>query len=576
MLQSIHVHNFALLEDAHADFTKGFNVFTGETGAGKSILIDAFGLVLGGRASADYVRSGTDGLWVQAVFDITGQTKIKDFLREQGLDADDDLFLKRQIQASGKSKALVNGVQVPINILKQLGALLVDIHGQHENQALLKADTPRHLTDTFGGETLRQALLAYKSEYAEYVRLGEVLQNLLNNNENQDLLRDRYAWEINEIQLANLVVGEEETLEAEAKILQNSERIIKSVNRAYNGLDSDDAVLSKLAEVREELRYAVRFDDKLRPLSEAAESAWITLDDCRTELSEYLASSEFSEEHASQVQERLDIIYRLQKKYGGTTEAVLAYLARTEEALSQLEHIAESIEKAKHALDACTKRLTVAARTLTVERKQSARNLAEKITSHIHDLAMPNGVFEIAVNPLDRFTPTGVDELRFRFSANMGEPVNDLEKVASGGELSRIALALKTVLLHTGSVGTMVFDEIDTGVGGVTALRMAEKMATLATVGQILCITHLPQIAAFADNQIHIEKLTRDGRTQTVLMALDEQARMKEIVRMTAGASTSRASYESAAELLQNAKAFKDRLTLKQNVALSIKQEISK
>ncbi len=573
MLQSLHVHNFALLEDAHADFTRGFNVFTGETGAGKSILIDAFGLVLGGRASADYVRSGTDGLWVQAVFDITGQTKIQQLLQEQGLEADDDLFLKRQINAAGKSKALVNGVQVPLSVLKALGAQLVDIHGQHENQDLLKSDTPRLMADMFGGEGLAQAYEAYKSEYAEYVRLTRELEQLRKNSENQDLLRDRYAWEINEIERASLVVGEEEQLEAQAKVLQNSERIIKAANRAYSGLDSDDAVLSRLAGVREELHYAARLDEKLRPLSEAAESAWITLDDCRTELSEYLVSSEFSEEHANEVQERLDVIYRLQKKYGGSTEAVLEYLARTEEALRKLEHIAEAIEKARQALDASTRRLTSAARVLTNERLHSAKSLADKITTHIHDLAMPNGVFEISVTPLEKFTPVGADELHFRFSANMGEPVSDLEKVASGGELSRIALALKTVLMHKGSVGTMVFDEIDTGVGGVTALRMAEKIATLATVGQILCITHLPQIAAFADNQIHIEKLTKDGRTQTVLTALTYEARMQELVRMTAGASTSRAAYESAAELLQNAKAFKDRLIKAQTIAQSIKQE---
>ena len=550
MLQSLHVHNFALLEDSHADFTPGFNVFTGETGAGKSILIDAFGLVLGGRASVDYVRSGTEGLWVQAVFDITGQEDIKGILREQGLEAEDDLFLKRQISAAGKSRALINGVQVPLAVLKQIGTALVDIHGQHENQALLKVDAARIVTDSFGGEALQQALAAYKNEYAVYVAAAKALTELQQANQKQDLLMDRYAWEIEEITRAQLVVGEEEGLEAEARLLQNGERIIKSVNAAYTQLDDEDAVLSQLARVRDELQYASRYDEKLGALAEAVDSAWINLDDCRSELADYLSRSDFNEERAVQVQERLDTIYRLQKKYGGSTEAVLAYLAATQEKLEQLQNIAAALEKAQQQLAQATKRLTQAAAALTMERKRSAAALGQSITTHIHDLAMPNGRFEIAIAPTERFTPTGRDQLRFLFSGNLGEPLNDLEKVASGGELSRIALAMKTVLMHTAQVGTMVFDEIDTGVGGITAQKMAEKIAAIATVGQVLCITHLPQIAAFAENHIYIEKRSSEGRTATVLTGLDYNQRLQELVRMTAGASTSRAALESATELL--------------------------
>ena len=550
MLQSLHVHNFALLEDAHADFTPGFNVFTGETGAGKSILIDAFGMVLGGRASVDYVRSGTEGLWVQAVFDITNQEDIKNILREQGLEAEDDLFLKRQISAAGKSRALVNGVQVPLAVLKQIGTALVDIHGQHENQALLKPEAARLVTDAFGGATLQAALTAYQKDYELYVKANKTLAQLQQDNEEQDLLMDRYAWEINEITKANLVVGEEEGLEAEARLLQNSERIIRSVNAAYEQLDDEDAVLARLARVRDELVYAARYDERLQSLAEVVDSAWINLDDCRSELADYLSRSDFNEERATEVQQRLDTIYRLHKKYGGSTEAVLAYLESTQAKLAQLQNIAAALEKAQHELTQATKRLQVAAATLTKERERSAAALSQSITTHIHDLAMPNGRLEIAITPLERFTTTGRDAVRFLFSGNLGEPLNDLEKVASGGELSRIALAMKTVLMHTTQVGTMVFDEIDTGVGGVTAQKMAEKIAAIATVGQVLCITHLPQIAAFADNHIYIEKKSAEGRTATVLTVLDYNQRLQELVRMTAGVSTSRAALESATELL--------------------------
>lgn len=560
MLQSLHVHNFALLEDAHADFTPGFNVFTGETGAGKSILIDAFGMVLGGRSSADYVRSGTDGLWVQAVFDVSGQQEIKVLLAEHGLEPEEDLFLKRQISAAGKSRAFINGVQVPLAVLKAIGARLVDIHGQHENQALLKPDAPLHLTDAFGGQKLAQALQEYKQLYSEYTAAVKHLSKLEQENEQQDLLLDRYAWEIKEISDAALKPGEEDGLEAEARLLQNSERIMKAVDSSYQQLDEEDAILSRLARVRNQLQYAARYDSRLAPLAECADSAWISLDDCRTELSEYMAGSEFNGERAAQVQQRLDIIYRLQKKYGGSTQSALEYLQQTQEKLEQLQQIAKLLEQAQKAVAEAVVRLGRAAAVLTKLREASAQALAQRITQHIRDLAMPNGMLQIKCGQLDKFMPLGRDELKFIFSANMGEPLNDLEKVASGGELSRIALAVKTVLMNSGDVATMVFDEIDTGVGGVTAQKMAEKIAAISSVGQVLCITHLPQIAAFADNHFHIEKQSADGRTVTQLTTLDYNGRLQELVRMTAGATASRAAFESATELLQGAEQIKSSL----------------
>lgn len=564
MLQSLHVHNFALLEDAHADFTAGFNVFTGETGAGKSILIDAFGMVLGGRSSVDYVRSGTDGLWVQAVFDISSLPEIKVLLNEHGIDEDDDLFLKRQISAAGKSRAFINGVQVPLAVLKNVGARLVDIHGQHENQDLLHPDAALKLTDAFGGDKLAAAYAEYKKLYDVYVALEKHLRQLEEENEQQDLLLDRYAWEIKEISEANLKLGEEEGLEEEARLLQNSERIMQAVNTAYNHLEAEDAVLARLAHVRDQLQYAARYDSRLASLAECADSAWITLDDCRGELSEYMASSDFNGERAAEVQQRLDIIYRLQKKYGGTTQAVLDYLVATQTKYAELENIALTLEQAQKAVAEAVVKLGRAAAVLTEQREQAAKLLAERITLHIRDLAMPDGVLQIACEPLEKFTAQGRDALHFMFSANMGEPLAALEKVASGGELSRIALAVKTVLMNRGDVGTMVFDEIDTGVGGVTAQKMAEKIAAISGVGQVLCITHLPQIAAFADNHIHIEKQSADGRTATVLTVLDYNGRLQELVRMTAGAAASRAAFESATELLAGAREVKRSLRRKE------------
>ena len=558
MLQSLHVHNFALLEDAHADFTPGFNVFTGETGAGKSILIDAFGMVLGGRSSADYVRSGTDGLWVQAVFDVSGQQELKALLAEHGLEPEEDLFLKRQISAAGKSRAFINGVQVPLAVLKAIGARLVDIHGQHENQALLKPDAPLHLTDAFGGPKLAQALQEYKQLYSEYTAAVKHLSKLEQENEQQDLLLDRYAWEIKEISDAALKPGEEDGLEAEARLLQNSERIMKAVDSSYQQLDEEDAILSRLARVRDQLQYAARYDSRLAPLAECADSAWISLDDCRTELSEYMAGSEFNGERAAQVQQRLDIVYRLQKKYGGSTQSALEYLQQTQEKLEQLQQIAKLLEQAQKAVAEAVVRLGRAAAVLTQLREASAQALAQRITQHIRDLAMPNGVLQIKCGQLDKFMPLGRDELKFIFSANMGEPLNDLEKVASGGELSRIALAVKTVLMNSGDVATMVFDEIDTGVGGVTAQKMAEKIAAISSVGQVLCITHLPQIAAMADSHFEIEKHLQGTETITQIHVLKEHDSIRELARLLGGAEITPAVLENAKEMKELAQKQKN------------------
>lgn len=553
MLTSLHVHNFALLEDARVEFLPGFNVFTGETGAGKSILIDAFGLVLGGRGSAEFVRHGADGLWVQAVFDIAENAAAKALLAEQGIEPteEEELFLKRQINAAGKGRAFVNGQQVPLTVLKQLGAVLVDIHGQHENQALLHADAPRQLVDLFGGAKTQKPMQAYQELYKEYVRAGKHVAELTHNSENQDLLLDRYAWEIQEIQDARLVAGEEDALEAEAKVLQHSEKIITSVNSAHGILDAEKGVLSLLARAKDSLVGAVRYDERLRSIYDNLDSGWITLEDCRQELSDYLASTDFNGQRAAEVQERLDLIYRLQKKYGGTTEAVLEYLEATQAKYKELQHIAEAIEAAQKELAKVTAQLKQAALVLSAARKEVAAKLGAAITQHIHDLAMPHGEFVVNMAYLPKFMPTGVDDMHFFFSGNMGEPLAALEKVASGGELSRIALALKTVLMHQGSVPTMVFDEIDTGVGGVTAQRMAEKIARIATVGQVLCITHLPQIAAYADRHIYIEKQSLDGRTKTELQILDDVARVNELVRMGGGDSSSEAARTNAEELLR-------------------------
>ena len=559
MLQSLHVHNFALIEDAAVEFTGGFNIFTGETGAGKSILIDAFGIVLGGRASASFVRSGADAFWVQAVFNVT-DPRVEALLAEQDIEAEDFLFLKRRVTAAGKSQSSVNGIPVPLTVLKQFGQLLVDIHGQHENQLLLQPRAPRELTDAFGGEAAKSVRKAYQVQYQNYEEAKAALQKLEEQGSQRERLMDRLSWEIQEIGDANIKVGEEEALREEAKLLQNSGKIMTALQNASNRLEQEQGALSQLAEIREQIANAARYDERLQPVYEGIDSAWIAADDARSQLQDYVDSRDFDPARMTEVQDRLDLLYRLQRKYGNGEEAVLAYLEQAQEQYALLQDLDSRIANAQKEVKAITGKLAENAKQLTRLRKQNADKLCRSVETHIKDLAMPDGKLQIRFTEQPDFTPEGKDKMELLFSANAGEPLQPLSQVASGGELSRLALAVKTALMDSHSAGTMVFDEIDTGVGGVTAQKMAEKLALISGKGQVLCITHLAQIAAFADRHIRIQKETRDNRTSTHLTILDKKGRVQELVRMTAGEHVTKAAEENAAALLKAANEFKETL----------------
>ena len=557
MLQSLQVHNFALIEDAEVEFTPGFNIFTGETGAGKSILIDAFGIVLGGRASTSFIRSGTEEFRVQAVLDTEGDERVAAVLREQDIDEEDSLFLKRVLTTAGKSRSSINGVPVPLAVLKQVSRLLVDIHGQHENQSLLRPKMPLHLTDAYGGRESAKARAAYDSAYARYVEAQEVLAGLESKGGERERLMDRLQWEINEIEEAGVTPGEEDRLKDEVRLLQNGDKVRQALGRAYELLDAEKGALDLLADCRGEAETALRFDTALQGVYDGLDSAWIAADDAKSRLRDYLESHDFDEERLGRVQDRLDLLYKLQKKYGQGEENVLAYLADAKGQYAVLQDLDGRIEAARRELKQVTRTLQEAAAALTRVRTKEAAALCDAVTVHMRDLAMPEGRFVIECTEKEDFGPDGKDNLRFLFSANRGEPLQPLAQVASGGELSRLALALKTVLIHTTGVRTMVFDEIDTGVGGVTAQKMAEKLALIAQENQVLCITHLPQIASFADHQIRIRKEAEGKRTVTHLQVLTPEERVQEIMRMATGAHVSKSAETNARELLAEAEAFK-------------------
>lgn len=556
MLQSLHVHNFALIEDAEVEFSDGFNIFTGETGAGKSILIDAFSIVLGGRASSDFVRSGTDAFWVQAVFS-SSDTRISELLREQGIENEDSLFLKRRVTAAGKSQSSINGIQVPLSVLKRFASLLADIHGQHENQMLLHPSAPRIFTDAFGGADGQHTVARYGDAFRRYVTAKEKLHSLEEQGSQRERLMDRLSWEVQEIGDAGIRIGEEAALKEEAKLLHNSGKIMDALNRAYAGLDEENGALTRLAEIREQIGQALRYDPNLQSAYEGIDSAWIAADDACSQIQEYVESRNYDQGRMTEVQERLDLLYRLQRKYGNGEEAVLEYLENAKEQYALLQDLDNRISVAQKELTAITGELGRAADALTALRKKNGKKLCAEVEKHIRDLAMPDGTFSIVFTETKDFTAEGKDQMEFLFSANVGEPPQPLSKVASGGELSRMALALKTVLTGVSSVDTMVFDEIDTGVGGVTAQKMAEKLALISKEGQVLCITHLAQIAAFADRHIRILKETEAGRTSTRLSVLDHGGKIQELVRMTAGEHMTKAAVANAEVLLDAADAFK-------------------
>ena len=554
----MHVHNFALIEDAKVEFSDGFTIFTGETGAGKSILIDAFSIVLGGRASSGFVRSGSDAFWVQAVFD-TADERITALLREQGIEAEDFLFLKRKVTAAGKSQSSVNGVQVPLAVLKQFAAMLVDIHGQHENQALLQAKAPQLFTDAFGGKNAEKLLAEYREAFQNYEAAKQYLVQLEEKGSQRERLMDRLSWEIQEIGEADIRAGEEAALKDEAKLLQNSGKIMNALQQAYAGLEQEDGALARLAEIKEQIAVALRYDARLQAVSDGIESAWIAADDACSQLQDYVDNQNYDQSRMTEVQERLDLLYRLQRKYGTGEETVLQYLEQAKEQYALLQDLDNRIVKAGKELAGMTDVLRKKAKELTALRRKNAELLCGEVKRHIHDLAMPDGDFQIGFAEKEEYTADGKDRMEFLFSANAGEPLQPLSQVASGGELSRLALALKTVLIGISGVSTMVFDEVDTGVGGVTAQKMAEKIALISRQGQVLCITHLAQIAAFADRHIRIQKETEGGRTVTRLSVLAHDGRIRELVRMTAGEHVTKAAQENAEALLQAAAEFKKR-----------------
>jgi DNA repair protein RecN (Recombination protein N) len=565
MLTSLQVHNFALIEDVCIDFTPGFNVFTGETGAGKSILIDAFGITLGSRASLDYIRKGTDSCWVQAVFDIEGLPKVAKLLAEMDIENQEStLFMRRKLFANGKSQAFVNDRQVPASFLSKLGEALVDIHGQHENQALLRPNVPLEIIDTYGGEEITDAREAYYTFYVAFQKAVADLEKLLNADANQQERLAQLERENTEIESANVKVGEDEQIREKAKKLNSHSKLLGAVNIAHTALDGTEeeggGVLALLTEGKEALDKVKDIDSELAKVAEEFNSAWLSLDDIRQTLSDYLSSDEFDPAMLDTLQERLDLLFRLKQKYGGSLETVLEHLEKNREEYDSIVNLDKKLKEAKEHKKKLEIELEDQAGVLSNLRQKAASKFTAQVTEHMKDLGMAQGVFQADFAKAEEFGPLGSDRIEFQFSANLGVEPKPLQKIISGGELSRVALAIKAVLLARFGVPTMIFDEIDTGVGGVTAQKMAEKIAIIAKKRQVICITHLAQIASFADNHLYIYKEVKNNSTVSLVEPLGNKEQVREIMRMTGGTNASEAAKENAVELLAMAAKIKKTL----------------
>lgn len=564
MLKSLTVWNFALLEHVQVEFEPGLNILTGETGAGKSILIDSLGAVLGARMSADMVRSGCDWLRVEAVFSLEDESLgLHELLTQQAIDdADKELIITRQLTRAGRSTALVNGCHVTLAVLRQIGAYLVDIHGQNENLALLKEENQFHLLDGYDSD-VSEALAAYECVYREWREKKKAYAEKQQASREYAQRLDMLHWQDKEISEANLKPGEDEQLEADIRKLSHAEKIVGSVEESYQLLEGGGGnglgVLPALSQVKKDLEEIGRFDDALVNAQKMVEEAYISLQEASYELRDYGESVEFSPERLDQLQSRMDVIYRLCKKYGATLEDVLAHQAKVEQELTEIENYDEDIAALEKEIAALEEKLGQKADALTKLRTAAAQDLSAAIEEQLFALGMPKARFHIRVEQAEDYSANGRDDVAMFFSANPGEAEKPLQKVASGGELSRIALAIKTVASsRDSSVPSMVFDEIDTGIGGRTAQMVAERIALVAQYKQVLCITHLPQIACMADAHLYISKRTVEGTTATQIRPLSERERISEIARMASGADMTTASLDNAREMVSHAKMKKD------------------
>ena len=560
MLSLLHIENIALIDQADISFGSGFNVLTGETGAGKSIIIDAISAVLGERTSRDLIRTGEKSALVTALFrDLPSLP----WFQETGIGPDEngELLISRRIQGDGKNICRVGGVPCTVVQLRTLGSQLIDIHGQHDGQQLLDESCHLAYLDSFGG--LEPAFSAYREEYAKLDALRKQIASLQMDETEKARRLDILQFQIDELESAHLRLGEEEELDERKAMLRSADQLVAAVEGAYHalfGTDSQDGAASLLAEAEGNLSRVSNLSADLSQLSENLAGLRYGTEDAAERLRDLKNSFDFSPTELDQVEDRLDHLHRLKKKYGATVRDMLDYLNKIRQELDQIELSDDLLIKLKKQRKAQLAMTRTLAETLSAQRKSAAERLKARIEGELRQLDMTKVRFQTEFLPKPGklgLDDTGMDEVRFLMSANVGENLKPIAKVASGGELSRIMLALKNVLAENDSICTLIFDEVDTGVSGRAAGKVAEKMSRLSLTCQVLCVTHLAQIAAMSDYHYSVHKEEKNGRTYTIVETLDRPGRRAELARLTGGAHQSEAILKGAEELLKEADAYK-------------------
>ena len=560
MLELLHIENIAVIETADIAFQPGFNALTGETGAGKSIVIDAMGAVLGGRASRELIRTGVPKAFVSAVFshvpeDLPG-------LAENGIAPDEDgnLLLQREMTVDGKNTCRVNGRPLTVTQLRQIGAELLNIHGQHDGQQLLDEEQHGAYLDRFG--RMDAPLAAYRKEYAAMAALREQIRTLQMDEAEKARRMDSLRFQIDELERAELVPGEEEELNARRELLRNGEKYIAALSGADYCLSGDDSSTGAVTAIRdaEEALHGIRhLSPDLEELYKRLETLRCEAFDLAETVRDKRAEFDFSPAELDAAEARTDQLYRLKKKYGTTVEDMIAYLDKCRTELDAMETADDTLILLNGQLKKAEANVKAAGAVLTQKRKEAAKVLEQRIQQELRDLDMNKVRFSIDFAEKEP-AQDGCDTIRFLMSANVGEDLRPIAKIASGGELARIMLALKNVLAEQESIATLVFDEVDTGVSGRAAQKVAEKLAQVARHKQVLCVTHLPQLAAMADTHFSVEKGEANGRTFTHVVQLDREARKAELARITGGSRVTGALLESAGELLDQAETYRKQL----------------
>ena len=559
MLNELHIENIAVIERADISFSEGLNVLTGETGAGKSIVIDSIGAVLGERVSRELVRRGAEKGVVTASFDMTSYTE--QWLRENEIDPDDELILQRRITADGKSSCRVCGTPVTVSQMKELAAFLVDIHGQNDGRQLM--DERRHMEylDRFG--RLDAPLDAYRAEYKKYTGIKKEIERLSMDEIEKERLSDTLSYQITELERAELKEGEYDTIVSRRDLLRNSEKLTEAIDEAISALyGGDDNAVSLAQNAAYYAGKAAAITPELESVAANINDAAFALADAAETLRDFHDDLDFSPEEYDRLENRIAQLNKLQRKYGRDIDGLIEYLDECRRKLDDIQYADDRLAKLEREREKQSAVCRASAEKLSKERRSAAEELETRIVSELRELNMPSVRFTVEFLPVESeqgFDANGSDVIRFIMSANVGEELGRISRIASGGELSRIMLAMKNVFAENDPVATMIFDEVDTGVSGIAAQRVGEKLYSVSKGKQVMCVTHLPQIAAMADSHYVISKQERGGRTYTDVALLDREGRRRELARLHGGEVVTATTLASAEEQLQAAENYKHR-----------------